>query len=156
MIKIMTQIVKIAPILVALFSVFITLVTFLTLRSGVKNWRVSKTLKYFKNLKSEQKQLLKILHNNKDNKYKKIACYNYFDEQETILTLLENGKLEQSIYNDLIKPQIIEFCTINTISIYIAEIQTNINNNILSKNTYKYLIKLINEHNQKKIIITAK
>ena len=71
MIKIITQIITITPLLVALFSVFITVFTFIIIRSGIKNRKVRKTLKLLSELKYEQKQLLKILRQSKDTIHKK-------------------------------------------------------------------------------------
>ncbi len=155
MIKIVSQIVKIAPLLVALFSVFITVFTFFIIRSGIKNRKVSKTLKLLSELKYEQKQLLKILRQSKDTKHKKISFYNYLDDQENILNLMDDGKIDPSLFNDLIKPQIIEFINTDIITPYISEIKDHISNNKLTKNNYKFLMKLIYQHNKNRIIITG-
>ena len=69
---------------------------------------------------------------------------------------MNDRKIDSSLFNDLIKPQIIEFINLNVVSPYISEIQSNIQNNKLHKNSYKYLMKLIYQHNKNKIIITRK
>ncbi len=148
MIKILSQIVKIAPLLVALVAVFVTAFTFILIRTKIKNRNVHKTLKLFRDLKHEQQQLAFIITHSKDTKYKKISFYNYLDEQETIINLMHDGKIDQALFHDLIKPQIIEFIHTNILNSYISEIKSNIKNNKLSKKSYKHLFKLINEHNQ--------
>lgn len=156
MIKIFTLIVKMAPLLMVLFAVVITVFTYILIRTRIKNRKVSKTLKLFSDLKHEQQQLAFILSHSKDSQYKKISFYNYLDEQEAILNLMENRKIDPSLFDDLIKPQIIEFMHINIMNSYISEIQSNIRNNKTSKRSYKYLTILINEHDKNRIIITTK
>ena len=149
MLKILALIVKIAPLLAAIGSVVITTFTLLLIRTRIKNRNVSKTLKLFRELKNEQQQLTFILTHSKDHQYQKIACLNYLDNQENILQLINDGKIDQSLFDDLIKPQIIEFINTDIMTLYISEIQTLIRNKKIAGNTYKYLMKLIHEYNKK-------
>ena len=156
MIKILSQIVKIAPLLVALVAFFVTTFTFILIRTKIKNRNVHKTLKLFRDLKHEQQQLVFILSHSKDTKYKRISFYNYLGDQEEILNLMNDGKIDQALFNNLIKPQIIEFIHTNILNSYISEIHNNIQNNKLDKNNYKYLLKLIYQHNKDRILLTQK
>ena len=147
--------VSFAPMLVALFTIFIIAFTFIIIRSAIKNIRTKKTLKLFRDLKHEQSQLTHVLKSNKDLPYKKIACYSYLDEQEIILTHMVNGKLDNTLYNNLIKPMIIESIGMEEMSKPITEIE-ELNRDKTVENKYVNLLKVINEHNNSNIVTLIK
>ncbi len=151
MIQFIIQMVSIAPMLVALFTIFITTFTFIIIRSAIKNKRTKRTLKLFRDLKHEQLHLMHVLKSNKDLSYKKIACYSYLNEQEIVLAQMVNGKLDNALYNSLIKPMIMESIAMNEMSQPIAEIE-ELNRDKTVENNYENLLRLINEHNNSNII----
>lgn len=155
MIQFLIQMVKIAPVLAALIIIFTTTFTFIIVRSTVKNIRTKRTLKLFRNLKHEQQHLLHVVKSNKNLTYKKIACYNYLDEQEIILTQMVKGKLDNGLYNTLIKPMIIEAIGMDEMSKYITEIE-ELNRDKTVENNYQNLLKLINEHNNSNVVTIIK
>lgn len=153
MVQSLIQLAKTEPLNVAILFTAIIVFTFVAVRSELKNWRVSKTLKYFRDLKHEQNQLSHVLRSNKEIQYKQIACYNYLDEQEKILLLKKNGKLEVSIFNDLIKPLVIETIKLDIMSTYIAEISKQNDDIDPSEISYPLLFQLLIDHDDDSIYI---
>ena len=151
MIQFFIQMVSVAPMLVALFTIFITTFTFIIIRSTIKNKRTKRTLKLFRDLRHEQLQLIHVLKSNKDLSYKKIACYSYLDEQEAILVQMVMGKLDNTLYKNLIKPMIIEAIGMEKMNKHIAEIE-ELNRDKTAENNYVNLLKIINEYNNSNIV----
>ncbi len=151
MIEAIIAVIKTEPLQVTTITVLITIFTFIAIKSELKHWRINKTLKYFRDLKHEQQQLLYVLKGNKEPQYKEIACYNYLDEQEKILNLMANGKLQYSLFNDLIKPMIIESINMNIVNTYIIEI--NKENLTLNPNeiSYPLMFQFIMDNNNDRV-----
>ena len=151
MIQFIIKMVSIAPMLVALFTIFIIAFTFIITRSAIKNSRTKKTLKLHRDLKHEQLLLIHVLKSNKNIPHKKTACYSYLDEQEKILAQMMSGKLDNALYNNLIKPMIIETIKMDEMHQPISEIE-ELNRDKTAENNYENLLKLINEHNNSNIV----
>ncbi len=152
MVQSFIEVVKMDTLRVITISALLIIFTFIAVRSEVKNWRIGKTLKLFRDLKHEQQQLLHVLRSNKDNQYKQIACSNYLDEQEKILTLRAKGKLQHSIFNDLIKPLVIESINFNVMNSFVDAIQKHNLKTNPTEAMYPYLCQLIIDHNYDRVV----
>ena len=117
---------------------------------GLKNWRVDKTVEAYKVLRNEEEKLLNISRYEKDDQYKINAYYNYLTEIETILFLMNSKKLERSLFDEIIKPQILGFIDNDIIKIYISEKQEKDKKQGFP-DTYRNLSKLIEEQEKKNV-----
>ena len=153
MLESLIELIKTDTIRVAVISVLVIIFTFIAVRSELKNWRIGKTLKLFRALKHEQQQLSYVLRGNKEIQFKQIACSNYLDEQEKVLALKTSGKLQYSLFNDLIKPLIIESINFDTMSSFIAEIKKHNLDGALSEEMYPLMFQLITDHNDDNVDI---
>lgn len=154
MVQSVVELIRMDTLRVVVVSVLIIIFTFIAVRSELKNWRIGKTLKFFRELKHEQRQLLHVLSGNKDRQYKQIACSNYLDEQEKILTLMVIGKLEYSLFNDLIKPLVIESINFKIMSSYVEEIKEANLDRDPSEILYPHMFQLIEDYNDDRVDIS--
>ena len=154
MIESFVELIKMDTIRVTVISILVVVFTFIAVRSELKNWRIGKTLKLFRSLKHEQQQLIHVLRGNKETQYKQIACSNYLDEQEKVLDLMINGKLQHSLFNDLIKPLIVETMKFDTMSSYVAEVNEHNLDGAPSEARYPLMFQLITDHNDDNVDIS--
>ncbi len=151
MLESLIELIKTDTIRVAVISVLVIIFTFIAVRSELKNWRIGKTLKLFRALKHEQQQLSYVLRGNKEIQFKQIACSNYLDEQEKVLALKTSGKLQYSLFNDLIKPLIIESINFDTMNAFLVDVKKANINRDPAEMIYPHLFQLIIDHNNDRV-----
>ena len=117
---------------------------------GLKNWRVDKTVEAYRVLIAEGKYLLKISRNEEDYEYKKNAYNNYINELESTLFLMNKGKLDKSLFKEIIKPRILGFIDNDTMKEHIYKMKEDDNKRGFP-DTYRNLIKLIEEQEKKNV-----
>ena len=145
MIQSFIEVVKMDTLRVVTMSVLLIIFTVIAVRSELKNWRIGKTLKLFRSLKHEQQQLIHVLRGSKNTQYKEIACLHYLDEQEKILVLMKNGKLQYSLFNDLIKPLVFESINFDIMKSFVAVIKKENQDKDPSEMRYPYLFNFLND-----------
>ena len=133
-----------------LVTICIAIATLVLACKGLKNWRVDKTVELYRTMRKERDILLDVSRNETEEEYRINACYDYLNEIEAVLCLKKQGKLDKTIFNELIQPQIIGFVDNDVIEGYIYKMK-EVDKKQGFPDTYRNLSKLIEEQEKKNV-----